>query len=37
VLEYGVRAFGGLLGGPPLALFGLWCVLELARTGQLFR
>ena len=35
-LEYGIRAFGGLIGGPLLASFGLWCVLELARTGQLF-
>ncbi|MBI5169939.1 MAG: hypothetical protein HZA61_10655 [Candidatus Eisenbacteria bacterium] len=32
-LEYGVRAFGGLIAGPLLTLFGLWCALELARTG----
>ncbi len=32
-LEYAVRGFGGLILGPLLALFGLWCALELARTG----
>ena len=36
-LEYGVRAFGGLIGGPLLACFGLWCLLELARAGSFFR
>lgn len=35
--EYGLRAFGGLVGGPVLALFGVWCLLELAKSGQLFR
>jgi len=35
-LEYGLKAFGGLLGGPLLTLFGVWCLLELARTGHLF-
>lgn len=35
--EYGLKAFGGLLGGPALALFGVWCLLELAKSGQLFR
>jgi len=34
---YGARAFGGLLGAPLLTLFGVWCLLELARSGQLFR
>lgn len=35
--EYGLKAFGGLAGGPALGLFGAWCLVELARTGQLFR
>ena len=34
-LEYGLRAFAGLIGGPLLALFGLWCLTELARSGEL--
>ena len=34
--EYGLKAFGGLAGGPVLTLFGVWCLLELARSGQLF-
>lgn len=34
VLEYGVRAFGGLLLGPPLAVFGVWCALEVVRSGM---
>lgn len=33
--EYGFRAFGGLVGGPLLALFGLWCLIELGRSGAL--
>lgn len=33
--EYGLRAFGGLVGGPVLALFGLWCLIELAKSGSL--
>jgi hypothetical protein len=33
--EYGVKAFGGLVGGPALALFGLWCLVELAKSGDL--
>ena len=33
-LEYGVRAFGGLLLGPPLAVFGVWCALEVVRSGM---
>lgn len=33
VLEYAVRGFGGLILGPALACFGLWCALELARSG----
>ncbi len=35
--EYGLKAFGGLLGGPLLTLCGVWCLLELAKSGQLFR
>jgi hypothetical protein len=35
--EYGLRAVGGLVGGPALTLFGVWCLLELAKSGQLFR
>lgn len=34
-VEYGLKAFGGLVGGPALALFGLWCLIELARSGDL--
>lgn len=33
--EYGLRAFAGLLGGPLLTLFGLWCLIELAKSGEL--
>jgi hypothetical protein len=33
--EYGLKAFGGLVGGPALALFGLWCLVELAKSGEL--
>ncbi len=33
--EYGLRAWGGLVGGPALALFGLWCLIELAKGGEL--
>lgn len=33
--EYGFRAFGGLVGGPLLAMFGVWCLIELARSGGL--
>ena len=35
--QYGLQAFGGLVGGPLATLFGVWCLLELARSGQLFR
>jgi hypothetical protein len=35
--QFGLKAFGGLLGGPPLTVFGVWCLLELAKAGQLFR
>ncbi len=35
--QLGLQAFGGLMGGPLLTLFGLWCLLELAQSGQLFR
>jgi hypothetical protein len=36
-LIYGLKAFGGVIGGPLVTLFGLWCLLQLANTGQLFR
>jgi hypothetical protein len=34
---YGAKAFGGLVGGPLLAIFGVWCLLELAKSGSLLR
>ena len=34
--QYGLQAFGGLAGGPLMTFFGVWCLLELARAGQLF-
>ena len=34
-MEYGFKAFGGLVGGPLLTLFGLWCLIELAKSGDL--
>jgi hypothetical protein len=34
-VEYGLKAFGGLVGGPLLSMFGLWCLVELARSGEL--
>lgn len=34
--EYGAKALGGLLGGPAITLFGLWCVLELMKSGEYF-
>lgn len=36
-MEYGLKAFGGVIGGPLVTLFGVWCLLELAKSGQLFR
>lgn len=33
---YGLRAFGGLVGGPLLCVFGVWCLLELAKSGHWF-
>jgi hypothetical protein len=33
--EYGFKALGGLVGGPLLALFGVWCLIELAKSGDL--
>ena len=33
--EYGFKALGGLLGGPALTLFGVWCLIELAKSGDL--
>ncbi len=35
--EYGMRAAGGLVAAPLVTLFGVWCLLELARSGHLFR
>ena len=35
--EYGAKATAGLVGAPLLTLFGVWCLIELARSGQLFR
>jgi hypothetical protein len=35
--EYGLHAFGGLVAAPLATLVGVWCLLELARSGQLFR
>jgi hypothetical protein len=34
-MEYGFKAFGGLVGGPLLAMFGLWCLVEIAKSGAL--
>ncbi len=36
-LEYGIRGWAGLLAGPAMSLFGVWCLLELAKSNQLFR
>lgn len=36
-LEYALKSFGGLAGGPVLGVFGVWCLMELAKAGQLFR
>ena len=36
-VEYGLKAWCGLLGGPAVTLFGLWCVLELMKSGGYFR
>jgi hypothetical protein len=33
--EYGLKAFAGLVGGPLLTLFSLWCLIELAKSGDL--
>ena len=33
-MEYGLKAFAGLVGGPLLAMFGLWCLVEMAKTGS---
>lgn len=32
--EYGLRAMAGLVGGPLLTLFCLWCLIELAKSGD---
>lgn len=37
-MEYGFKAFAGLVGGPVMALFGLWWLIELSKsTSQLLR
>ena len=35
--EYGLKAFGGVVGGPLVTLFGVWCLLELIKSGQFFK
>jgi hypothetical protein len=35
--DYGLKATAGLLAAPAVTLFGVWCLLELAKAGQLFR
>lgn len=35
--EFALKAFGGVVGGPLATMFGVWCLLELAKAGQLFR
>ncbi|MEO5988675.1 MAG: GIDE domain-containing protein [Candidatus Eisenbacteria bacterium] len=35
-MEYGFKAFGGLLGGPAVTLFSIWCVLELIKSHEYF-
>ena len=34
-MEFGFKAVGGLVGGPALTLFGVWCLIELAKSGDL--
>lgn len=36
-LQYGLHAVAGLVGAPLATIFGVWCLMELARSGQLFR
>lgn len=33
-LEFGLKAFAGLFGGPAITLFALWCVLELIKSRE---
>jgi hypothetical protein len=33
-LLYGLKAFGGLVGGPLLTVFGVWCLLELTKFAR---
>jgi len=35
-LEFGLKAIGGLLGGPAITVFSLWCVLELIKSHEYF-
>jgi hypothetical protein len=35
-LEFGLKAMGGLIGGPAITLFSLWCVLELIKSHEYF-
>lgn len=34
-LLWGLKAFGGLVAGPLVTVFGVWCLLELAKSGAL--
>ena len=36
-MEFAVKAFGGVIAGPLLAVFGVWWLLELMKTSHLFR
>lgn len=36
VFVHGLKAFGGLVCGPLLTLFGVWCLLQVAQTGNIF-
>jgi hypothetical protein len=31
---YGLKAAGGLIGGPLLTIFGVWCLLELVKFAR---
>jgi E3 Ubiquitin ligase len=33
-MKYGFKAVGGLIGGPLMTVFGLWCLLELTKLGH---
>ncbi len=36
-LEYGIRGWLSMLAGPAMSLFGVWGLIELAKSGHLFR